>query len=173
MRVRGFQETLRADESVLFQGFLTLRPGVYTASVMVRDRNSPASARRERTDTVPRLVGPALAAPVPFYEGTGRASTSVRPQLLVNPRATLPYGADTLRFYVEGYGLSSGTRLAAQAVDQNDKRPVAGYAAGPRLCGVVRARSSGSRGSQLPVGEQELRLGIVGGRPRRAGRPSS
>jgi GWxTD domain-containing protein len=161
VRVRGFQETLRADESVLFQGFLTLRPGVYTASVMVRDRNSPASARRERTDTVPRLVGPALAAPVPFYEGTGRASTSVHPQLLVNPRATLPYGTDTLRFYVEGYGLSAGTRLAAQAVDQNesvlwqDTLPVQDSAGLSRA--LIRIA-----GSQLPVGEQELRLGIVG-----------
>jgi GWxTD domain-containing protein len=161
VRVRGFQETLRADESVLFQGFLTLRPGVYTASVMVRDRNSPASARRERPDTVPRLVAPALAAPVPFYEGTGRASTSVHPQLLVNPRATLPYGTDTLRFYVEGYGLSSGTRLAAQAVDQNenvlwqDTLPVQDSAGLSRA--IIRIA-----GNQLPVGEQELRLGIVG-----------
>ena len=58
---------------VLFQGFLTLRPGVYTVSVMVRDRNSPASARRERTDTVPRLAGPALAEPVPsMKERAGR-----------------------------------------------------------------------------------------------------
>jgi GWxTD domain-containing protein len=162
VRVRGFQETLRADESVLFQGFLTLRPGVYTVSVMVRDRNSPASARRERTDTVPRLAGPALAEPVPIYEGTGRTSTSVRPQLLVNPRATLPYGTDTLRFYVEGYGLSAGTRIAAQAVDQNenvlwqDTVPVQDSAGLSHA--IVRIA-----GSQLPVGEQELRLGLVGG----------
>jgi len=161
VRVRGFQETLRADESVLFQGFLTLRPGVYTASVMIRDRNSPASARRERQDTVPRLVRPALAAPLPVYEATGRASTSERLQVLVNPRATLPYGTDTLRFYVEGYGLPSGTRLAAQAVDQSDNivwqdtLPVqdsAGFAHATLLIA----------GARLPVGEQELRLGIVG-----------
>jgi GWxTD domain-containing protein len=161
VRVRSFQETLRADESVLFQGFLTLRPGVYTASVMIRDRNSPASARRERLDTVPRLTGPGLAAPLPVYTAMGRASTRERPQILVNPRATLPYGADTLRFYVEGYGLPSGTRLAAQAVDQSDNvvwqdtlpiQDSAGFAHATLLIA----------GGQLPVGEQELRLGMVG-----------
>jgi GWxTD domain-containing protein len=161
VRVRGFQETLRADESVLFQGFLALHPGVYTASVLIRDRNSPASARCERSDTVPRLVGPALAA-LPIYDGAGRASTSEHPQVLVNPRATLPYGADTLRFYIEGYGLPSGTRLAAQAVDQNanilwqDTVPVQDSTAFARA--VIRIA-----GNQLPVGEQELRLGVVGG----------
>jgi GWxTD domain-containing protein len=162
VRVRGFQETLRADESILFEGFLTLRPGVYTTSVMVRDRNSPAAARRERLDTVPHLAGPALATPLPFYEGSGRASAATRPQILANPRATLPYGADTLRFYVEGYGLPPGTRLAAQAVDQNEavlwQDTLAIQDSAGLASAVVRIA-----GSQLPVGEQELRVTTVGG----------
>jgi GWxTD domain-containing protein len=163
VRVRGFQETLRADESVLFQGYVMLRPGVYSVSVLIRDRNSPATAHRARIDTVPRLAAPALATPVAFYQGSGRATTADRPQLLVNPRATLPYGADTLRFYVEGYGLPSGTRLAAQAVDQNgnilwqDTMPVQDSGSVARA--VVRIA-----GSQLAVGEQALRVGMVGSR---------
>jgi GWxTD domain-containing protein len=161
VRVRGFQETLRADESVLFQGMLSLRPGVYNASVTIRDRNSPAYARRERPDTVPRLVAPMMTTPLPFYEGSGRSSTKERPQLLLNPRATLPYGVDTLRFYIEAYGLPSGTRLAARAVDRNDNVlwqdtvPLQDSAGFSRA--VVRVA-----GSQLPVGEQEFVLGAVG-----------
>src|SRR6266571_2351984 len=39
------------------------------------------------------------------------------PKLLVNPRATVSYGADTLRFYVEAYGERPGARLVARALD--------------------------------------------------------
>jgi len=39
------------------------------------------------------------------------------PDVLVNPRATLPYGTDSLRFYVEAYGLPPGTRLDARVID--------------------------------------------------------
>jgi GWxTD domain-containing protein len=62
---------------------------------------------------------------------------------------------------VEGYGLPSGTRLAAQAVDQSDNvvwqdtlpiQDSAGFAHATLLIA----------GGQLPVGEQELRLGMVG-----------
>jgi GWxTD domain-containing protein len=162
VRVRSFQETLRADESVLFQGFLTLHPGPYMASVAIRDRNSPGLARRERADTVPRFVPGSLARPIPVYEASARGGTAERPNLLVNPRATLPYGADTLRFYVEGYGLPPGTRLAAEAVDQNDNvlwrdtvmlRDTAGVAQG-----IVRIAAT-----QLPVGEEALRIETLGG----------
>lgn len=162
VRVRSFQETLRADESILFQGFLLVHPGIYTAEVLIRDRNSPTSSRRERPDTVPRFGGPALAAPIPIYQGAGRGVRGDRPQLLANPRATLPYGVDTLRFYVEGYDLPPGTRVAAEAIDQGGTvqwqdtvilRDTAGLA---RLVVPIA-------GSRLPVGQEELRLAAVGG----------
>src|SRR5216117_2592976 len=123
VRVRSFQETLRADESVIYQQFVGLRPGVYTVTVTVRDRNAPAATRQERVDTVPRFAGRALSSPIPVYEGAGRTGVADLPKLLVNPRATLPYGGDTLRFYVEAYGLARGTRLAARALDQDGREP--------------------------------------------------
>lgn len=162
VRVRSFQETLRADESILFQGYLTLRPGAYVASVAVRDRNSPAIAKRERPDTVPRFGSGSLSVPIPVYQGSPRGSQLERPKLLVNPRATLPYGGDSLSFYLEGYGLPPGTRLAAEAVDLNDNvlwrdtvtlRDTAGLA-------HILLRLAAT---QLPVGEEELRLETLGG----------
>jgi GWxTD domain-containing protein len=161
VRVRSFQETLRADESILYQSTLLLKPGVYTVSLMVRDRNSPAFGRRERPDTVPRFTGQMLASAIPFYEGAGRDSLSERPQLLLNPRATLPYGTDTLRYYVEAYGAPENARVAAVAFDQNDNalwhdtlplHPAAGFARG-----VVSIAAN-----QLPVGEQRLELDLIG-----------
>ena len=163
VRVRGFQETLRADESVLFQGFLTLRPGVYTVSVMVRDRNSPASARRERSDTVPRLAGPALAAPIPVYEGTGRASTSDRPQLLVNPRATLPYGSGHPALLRRGLRVAVRHAACGASGGSERERPMAGYDAARRLCGLVRARSSGSPAASCRSASRSCASGSVGG----------
>lgn len=164
VRVRSFEETLRADESVLFQGMLSLRPGPYMASVSIRDRNSPALARSERADTVPRFGPGSLTRPVPIYEGSARGAVTDRPTLLINPRATLPYGADTLRFYIEGYGLTPGTRLAAEAVDQSDnslwRDTVTLRDSGGLAYGTLLLAST-----QLPVGEEELRIAAVGGGP--------
>lgn len=112
VRVRSFQETLRADESVIFQQVLRVPPGAYTVAVLVRDRSGPALGRAERVDTVPRFVGPAVSEPLAIYDGQGRAARADLPRFLVNPRATLPYGGDSLHFYVEGYGLPAGTPLA-------------------------------------------------------------
>jgi GWxTD domain-containing protein len=118
VRVHSVQETHRVDESVIFQQLLAVRPGIGTVSVALRDRNGPAyAAALDIVDTVPRLQGPGLGWPIPIYQGTGRGRVAATPQLTVNPRATMQYGSDTLRVYVEGYGLPPGTRLAARVVD--------------------------------------------------------
>jgi GWxTD domain-containing protein len=121
VRVRTFQETLRADESVIYQQFIGVPPGIYHVSVTVRDRNGPAASHRDRTDTVPRFAGQGMSAPLAVYQGPGRTRASDLPQLLLNPRATVSYGADTLRFYVEAYGERPGTRFAARAIDQGGR----------------------------------------------------
>src|SRR2546425_83590 len=61
VRVRTFPETLRADESVIYQQFLGVPPGIYNVNVTVRDRNGPAASQRERTDTVPRFAGQGMS----------------------------------------------------------------------------------------------------------------
>jgi len=163
VRVRSFQETLRADESVIFQQFVTLPPGPYTVSVMVRDRNGPAFSRTERVDTAPDLWRRSgLTAPIPVYQATVRTQAAALPTLLANPRATLPYGTDTLRFYIEGYGMTERTRLVARVVDGNDRelwrdtvalRGDAGLAA----TGIAVAPD------RLPVGQAELQTTPIAG----------
>src|SRR6267142_754518 len=81
VRVRNFQETLRTDESIIFQQYLTVRPGVYQVMVMVRDRNGPAFARAERTDTAPRFAGAAMTRPIPVYTAEGRSQRGELPTL--------------------------------------------------------------------------------------------
>lgn len=119
VRVRTFQETLRADESVIFQHIVRVPAGRNTLSLQVRDSRGPHLGRAERVDTIPRFTPPSLSRPVAYYEGTGRDSLGELPRLLANPKATLPYGGDTLRFYVEAYDVPAGTPLAAQVVDQS------------------------------------------------------
>ncbi len=164
VRVRTFQETLRADESVIYQHVVGLPPGVYRLAVTVRDRNGPASARQERTDTVPRFGRQVVSAPVAVYEATARTRLADVPKLLLNPRATLPYGADSLRFYVEAYDMPRGAKLAARVIDQDGREPwrdtvaIAGGDAVAALLLVIRP-------DELPVGEGRFEVAPVGAAP--------
>jgi GWxTD domain-containing protein len=119
VRVGSARETLRSDESILFQEIVTVPPGTFAVDAVVRDRNNPVVADLEVADSVLRFTGPRLAAPIAIYEGTGRTSLSAVPTLVVNPRSTLRLGKDSLRFYVEGYGLRPGTRIAAHISDMD------------------------------------------------------
>jgi GWxTD domain-containing protein len=164
VRVRSFQETLRSDESVIFQQIVTLAPGPYSLSVMVRDRNGPAFARAERVDTAPDLWRrPGITEPIPIYEGAGRTTVAALPALLANPRATLPYGTDTIRFYVEAYGLTGDRlRLVARVVDGDDRelwRDTVALRGDASLAATAIAVAP----DRLPVGQAEIETSPAGG----------
>ena len=166
VRVRSFQETLRVDESIVFQEFFTVRPGIYAVSVVVRDRNGPAYAESQIQDTVRRFEAPGLGGPIPTYQGAGRTRLDALPDIVVNPRAALPYGADSLRFYVEGYGFPQGTRLAARVLDADsielwhDTLALSGRP-------VASARFVINPGD-LPVGRGEFEVQVLGAMARAA-----
>lgn len=117
VRVGTMGESRRADESIIFQHFFYLPPGELSAAVMVRDRNRLTSNRDDGVALVPRFgAGPQLAPLLPVYQGTARASRAALPTVLVNPRSTSPQGADTLAFYLEGYGVSPATPIVVRAL---------------------------------------------------------
>lgn len=116
VRVGSVPETLRRDESIIFQQVLTLPPGTYNVSVVVRDLSSPAYAQVQMLDTVPQFDSSGLGRPLPIYEGAGRNARRLPPALVANPRGTTGYG-EPARVYVEGYGFARGTRVAARVVD--------------------------------------------------------
>lgn len=102
--VPSFRESVRVDESILFQRQLRLAPAGYELRLLVRD---PRGARTG-TDTmmvdVPRLVAGTLGTPAPYYEMERRAAFAAAPRLLVTPRATVLFGREAgLPVYVEGY----------------------------------------------------------------------
>jgi GWxTD domain-containing protein len=109
VRVATFQETQRADESVVFEQFLPVLPGSVRLGVAVRDWYGATYSRAEVVIDVPRFgTAPRLSSLIPVYEATPRTARDATPSLIVNPGATVPYGSDTLRLYLEGYYLPGG-----------------------------------------------------------------
>jgi GWxTD domain-containing protein len=156
VRVRDFQETLRTDESIIFQQFVMVPPGVYQVAVMLRDRNSPAFSRAERVDTAPRFDAsvPGMTKPLPVYNAEGRPQRSDHFGLVANPRSTLPYGSDSMRFYLEHYG-APPAGVVARVVDGSDRelwRDSVRLMVGTDLSFAVITVPPGS----LPVGQAEV-----------------
>lgn len=120
VRVATFQETGRADESILFQKVFRLLPGRYKASVQVRDLTSNQQSRAEVPLEVRPLGAGALSAPILAYQVTGRDRAGSPLQLVINPRGTVAYGGDTLLAYVEGYDFPGPASVPIEVRAQND-----------------------------------------------------
>ena len=162
VRVRSFQETLRADESVIFQQFVNATPGPCTIGIVVRDRDAVGASRQELVDTIPKFDGPALSTPIPVYEGAGRARRDTVPALVTNPRATLPFGSDTLMFYLEGYDLAAGTRVAGMVEGPRGDTLWSDTVALSATGGLARTTFRIPPG-KLPVGQERFRARVVNG----------
>ena len=103
VRVPTFQETQRADESVLFQQVLRITPGTYNVTVTVRDGGSTSESRATGSYEAPRFGGATHSAPILVYQATGRGALADPLSLVLNPRGSVGYGSDTLLAYIEGY----------------------------------------------------------------------
>ncbi len=118
VRVPTFQETLRAEESVLFQQILRLTPGPYKVSVTVRDAGSSAESRAQGDYTAPSFQPGSTSAPILAYQATGRASRSEPLSMVLNSRGAVGYGADTLLAYVEGYDFDGPKTVPFEVHDE-------------------------------------------------------
>jgi GWxTD domain-containing protein len=120
VRVGSFRETNRTDESVIFQHYFHVPPGVYALSLTVRDVGGSRAASQQATITVPSLAAGRLSTPTLVYEATGRSLLDSAPRLLASPRSSAVFGRDsTVAIYVEGYG--PGSRLPVNFVVRNEK----------------------------------------------------
>jgi GWxTD domain-containing protein len=120
VRVGSFREINRTDESVIFQHYFHVPPGVYTLSAMVRDVGGARNATQQTTITVPSLSPGRFSTPLLVYEATGRSVLDSSPRLLASPRSSAVFGRDsTVAIYVEAYG--QGSRLPVNFVVRNDK----------------------------------------------------
>jgi GWxTD domain-containing protein len=120
VRVGSFREINRTDESVIFQHFFHVRPGVYNFSVMIRDIGGSRTATQQAAIAVPTLGAGRLSTPLLVYEAMGRSVLDSVPQLLASPRSSAVFGRDsTVAIYVEAYG--QGPRLPVDFVVRNAK----------------------------------------------------
>ncbi len=118
VRVPTFQETLRSDESILFQQVLRLLPGNYTVSVTVRDVGSTSESRAQADYTAPSFGAGDVSAPILAYQATGRGNLADPLTLVLNPRGAVGYGSDTLLAYIEGYRFARPTTVPFKVVDE-------------------------------------------------------
>jgi GWxTD domain-containing protein len=118
VRVPTFQETLRSEESILFQQILRLTPGTYHVSVSVRDVGSTSESRAQGDFTAPSFDAGSVSAPILAYQATGRGSRAEPLNIVLNPRGSVGYGSDTLLAYVEGYDFTRPTTVPFKVVDE-------------------------------------------------------
>jgi GWxTD domain-containing protein len=118
VRVSTFQETLRAEESVLFQQILRLTPGTYNVSVTVRDAASTSESRAQGRYTAPSFEPGTTSAPILAYQATGRGSPSDPLSVVLNPRGAVGYGSDTLLAYIEGYNFPGPSTIPFEVLDE-------------------------------------------------------
>ena len=120
VRVPTFQETLRSDESILFQQVLRLLPGTYHVSVTVRDVGSTSESRAEQDYTAPGFGPGSVSAPILAYQATGRGSLADPLNLVLNPRGSVGYGSDTLLAYMEGYGFPQPVTVPFRVLNEQE-----------------------------------------------------
>ncbi|HUR95217.1 MAG TPA: GWxTD domain-containing protein [Gemmatimonadales bacterium] len=118
VRVQSFQETLRSDESILFQQVLRLVPGPYNVSVTVRDVGSTSESRAQADYTAPSFSTGSTSAPILSYQATGRGKLAEPLNIVLNPRGSVGYGSDTLLAYIEGYRFTRPTTVPFKVVDE-------------------------------------------------------
>jgi GWxTD domain-containing protein len=121
VRVSTFEETLRDDESVLFQQSFHLTPGQYTVTIGISDRTSPSQSTAQATYLVPAFTAGTTSDPMIVYQVTGRNSPHQPLSVLLNPRGSVAYGVDTLLTYIEGYGFLEPTRVPFAVRDEFGK----------------------------------------------------
>ncbi len=111
VRVDTFQETGRADESVLFQKFFRLLPGTYQLTVTIRDVQSGTTNKAELALVVAPFGTSTTSAPILTYQVTGRERLDQSLRIVLNPRGAVAFGGDTLLAYLEGYGYAGPTAV--------------------------------------------------------------
>lgn len=160
VRVGAFRETGRREESVIFQTRHTLAPGDYAVDVELRDTDSGKGFRDAVDLRVPHLgpQGARLGDPILVYRVSPRSSLSDPPSLILNPRATIPFGRGSLLVYLEGYGDAEATAIE---IADAENRILWSDTATLQSAGPVRNAVVSIVADDLPVGALQLRARLL------------
>jgi GWxTD domain-containing protein len=164
VRVATFQETQRADESVLFQQVLRIVPGTYKVTAVVRDASSTSENTATAEYSAPEFGKASYSAPILTYQATGRGNLADPLTLVLNPRGAVGYGSDTLLAYMEGYSFSAPTTVPFQVLDEQNRTI---YSDSLRFRGGREVESQVVRLAPDSVSLGELEI-VVGAQPERS-----
>lgn len=158
IRVAGFQETLRTDESVLLQQAILLAPGEYQLAVRVRDSGNTQVGAAAQKIVVPHFTPGSVTAPILAYEVRGRGSRSDSLTIVLNSRGTVAFGGDTLLVYLEGVGFRTPTTVPLEVRDERDSVI---YHTNINFTGVREIESQAVRiaPDSAPLGQLEIIVG--------------
>jgi GWxTD domain-containing protein len=121
VRIATLRETLRSDESVLFQQIITAPPGPHSLTVEVRDIASGRAMSHNLAVQVPAFDRGGIAPPSPVYESVPRAALAAVPRVVMNPRGSAIVGSDSVfNVYVEAYR-EDATRPVVLALRVDDE----------------------------------------------------
>ncbi|MFS8637086.1 MAG: GWxTD domain-containing protein [Gemmatimonadota bacterium] len=123
VRVASFAETSRTDESVVYQTVIALPPGRYIVDVEAQDGTGTRGFRSQDTLDVPayRPDGRQVTRPMFVYQAEARAALDAAPEVILNPRHTVPFGGEAPRMYVEAYGYPAGHRLQFRMLNEAEE----------------------------------------------------
>lgn len=113
VRVPNFAATERTDESVIFQAAIVLEPGTYLVDFDTRDMQSSRGFQVRDTLEIPRYGHDAdpAAGPYVVHRASGRSARDQVPDIILNPRHSVPYGDRAPHVYMEWYGIPEGSTV--------------------------------------------------------------
>lgn len=120
VRVAQFQETLRTDESILLQQYVTLTPGTYNVTVRIRDLGNSTTGTATKSLVAPSYTPGSVTSPILAYQVAGRGSRDDSLNVILNSRGTVAYGGDTLLIYIEGVGFNGPASVPLEVRDEGD-----------------------------------------------------
>src|SRR5690606_29382393 len=95
-------------------------PGEYQITASLRDPTTGSTSRAELTAEAPAFTPGSTTAPILVYQARGRAEAEDTLSLVLNPRGSIGYGADTLLAYIEGYGFTGPARVPVEMRTETD-----------------------------------------------------
>lgn len=161
--VETLQETMRGGETVIYQRFFALPSGNLSMNLKVRELGANLVSQATRNVDVPDFdQDRTLSSLVPVYGvDVVRSSRELFPGMLLNPRATIRYGQDTLKLYVEAYG-GGDPSLEIRAISAENETLVWRDTVDFGMTGSISAAVVSVPPDGLPVGELRFEAVPVG-----------
>jgi GWxTD domain-containing protein len=165
VRVASLDETVREEESIIYQQMISLSAGEAIVAISIHDAGSTHAGVVRKAVVVPRFDEGTMTTAIPALRARPRTSRDKVPDLMLNPRATAVYGRDSIAlFYLESYGPPAGGSAAVAVRVTGDSSVVVYADSVPWIEAGNKLRSAILRVPIAKVGFGELSVSVGGQR---------